>query len=349
MQQGCDGQLPIGGRSSQAVPVLNAEDSDDDVPPGFEADDVPRGFEQYSRACLREPSSSTSGTAAPAAGVADAPPGFEGRALRVQTVLARALQGTPSSQLQPPGTFMSGHSLPADQPSLHANAFERYQERVGQPQRAPAEMPAHAEECFSTAGPAAEHVQYSPASAGYRPSRLGAAGSAEFPGTPSWQRSAASSGGAHAGSPFHSSSTGAQVAAQVLQPRAAARSDSAQRRRYLFVAGPVCRDCGATGHEAAGCNTPSCEDCDLVSPVAGPGCCVCADRHLKAVQLASVRYRRVHWARVHSWQAGLWLVPWWVKGFQHCALLCVAAARAPHRLLRRRLQHMWLAARPAAA
>lgn len=125
MQQGCDARLPTGGRSSQAVPVLDAEDSADDVPPGFEADDVPPGFEQYSRAGLRGPSSSsTSGTAAPAGGVvADAPPGFEGHALRVQAVLARALQGASSAQLQQPGSAGSRQSLPG-QPSLRANAFE---------------------------------------------------------------------------------------------------------------------------------------------------------------------------------------------------------------------------------
>jgi hypothetical protein len=37
-------------------------------------------------------------------------------------------------------------------------------------------------------------------------------------------------------------------------------------RRYLFVAVPVCRQCGATGHEESECSTAYCERCNLVRP-----------------------------------------------------------------------------------
>jgi hypothetical protein len=46
---------------------------------------------------------------------------------------------------------------------------------------------------------------------------------------------------------------------------AAAPSRGARRgRRYLFVAGPVCRQCGSAGHEEAECSTDYCERCNLV-------------------------------------------------------------------------------------
>jgi len=58
-------------------------------------------------------------------------------------------------------------------------------------------------------------------------------------------------------------SSSAQVGPTVAERT---RKGSRHKRRYLFVAGPVCRECGAAGHEEFTCSTPYCQQCNLVRP-----------------------------------------------------------------------------------
>lgn len=265
--------------SAEAAPMAAVDDSDDDVPPGFE---------QYSRseALYRQPCYSRSIEP----GLADVPPGFERRAPRVQAARSRPLQATSSGHLQQPGSAASGRAAHAadtlyGQLSLHSSASLGHHDSVSaaqyysQPPPPHSAQPYSVQDTISTAAVATEFQQYQGPTVqhAYRQNSLSSAGTAVTPSAGYWQQQnaaqdvaviGAASGwcsavplpGSQSGQQNPDSRQAAYAVGAAVPGRGACRG-----RRYLFVAGLVCRQCGAAGHEEAECSTTYCGRCNLVS------------------------------------------------------------------------------------
>mgnify|MGYP001807327985 CR=1 FL=1 len=56
-----------------------------------------------------------------------------------------------------------------------------------------------------------------------------------------------------------------EAAGQGVSTGVVMKSPRRPTRRYVAVGEPVCRACGEVGHMEAGCDTPHCEECGMVS------------------------------------------------------------------------------------
>jgi hypothetical protein len=220
------------------------EDSNDDVPPGFENISRPPGFEG------REPARAA---AIAAAGLARMPPGFDGRALRVRATMASHPKLQHSTSLGRDEQHVAVCQQVAQQPLQNRTSLSRSGQHVAVSQRLAARLGG--QPLDETDRPS-QPVQHS-ASLGGSEQRVQLS-----------QRLAARLGGQPIDEADRFSQT---VQVEALQATAAtAAADAAgrglqQTRRFLFAGGPVCRECGAAGHEEADCSTPLCERCNLVS------------------------------------------------------------------------------------
>jgi hypothetical protein len=243
---------PATSSAPAAAEAFVGEDSDDDAPPGFENISRAPGF------LGREPAR---GPATAAAGLTNMPPGFEGRALRVHAALVSHPEMQQASAVPP--------AWAGQQPLQQSTSLGQDEQYVSLSHRLGQQPLQHS----GSLGGGGQHTQLSQRLA----ARLGGQPGDETDrlSQPLQHRSSLDGSGQHM---QLSQRLAARLGGQSVDERerlshtvqAAAAADAAgrgsqQTRRLLFVAGPVCRECGAAGHEEAGCSTPLCERCNLVS------------------------------------------------------------------------------------